>query len=331
MIGDSHLYVGNEASAKRGILALRYPITHGVVTDWENMEALWAHTFQNELRVDARCHPIFMTEPAMNPRENRNKMAHLMFEKFEVPGLFVSVQAIPSLFSSGKRSGVVLDAGDGVCHAVPVLNGKPIKHAATRLELGGRDCTNYLVKLLTDDNVFLSSTSAERDIVRDIKETAGYVALDYQAELARPPTELSTPYRMPDAEIIHVTRSRFKCAEPLFEPMLLGKDTLGVVKMLHESVTQCEPKDHAALWGNVVLAGGTTLFKGFKERVDHDLRVMMGKDAGQVKITAPDNRIVSVWLGAALMASNHEIFCDQCISRADFLEQGDRAVSRFEW
>ncbi|KAH3763526.1 P-type ATPase [Pelomyxa schiedti] len=330
---SEHLYVGEEAKAKKGILALRFPINHGIITNWEDMEAVWHHTFLNEIRVDPTQHPVFITEPALNPRDSRHKLAEVMFEKFGVPGLYVCPQAIPSLFSGGRTTGVVLDAGDGVCHTVPIVNGIPVKRAIQRLEIGGRDITSYLVTLLTEDHIHLGSTSAERDIARDIKETTCYIPLNYQLELKKPLDRLVTAYRMPDAEVVHVTKSRFMCAEPLFNPTLLGKDTLGLPQMILESINGVDSKDRQSMLPNIVLAGGTSLFTGFRERIEQDLKQMMTpQDRALMKLFAPENRKFSVWLGAAQMAANHETFCNLCVSKEEFTEKGvELCMSQFDF
>eukprot|EP01105_Mastigella_eilhardi_P007927 TRINITY_DN1963_c0_g1_i4.p1 TRINITY_DN1963_c0_g1~~TRINITY_DN1963_c0_g1_i4.p1 ORF type:complete len:817 (-),score=136.88 TRINITY_DN1963_c0_g1_i4:849-3299(-) len=332
MLTPAHLFVGDEAIRKRGILALRYPIAHGIISDYNDMEAIWNHTFLNELRVDPKGQPVLVTEPASNPAANRVKLAEIMFEKIGVPGLYICSQALLSLLASGKRTGIVLDAGDGVCHSVPVVEGKPVRHATNRLEMGGRDLTTYLIKLLTEDNVFLSSTSSERDIGREIKEKLGYVASDYAAELAKAPTQVVADFRMPDQELVRITKARFMCSEPLFEPVLLGKDTAGCAQMIYESLNLCDPKDKPALLGNVVLAGGSSMFSGFRVRVEQDLRRLLDPqtEAPLLHVHAPDNRKVSVWCGGSQLAAHHETFCGLCVSRDEYMEHGASCLAKFD-
>merc|ERR1719262_344624 len=158
------LFMGDEAMSKKGILSLSYPVEHGIVKDWDDMEKVWHYTYYDALRVNPEEHATIVTEAPMNPKKNRERMVELLFEKFSVPAAFIVIQAVMSLYSYGRTTGIVVDSGDGVTHTVPVYEGFALPHAIQRLDLAGRDLSEYMVKTLHDTGHNMTSSS-EKELV----------------------------------------------------------------------------------------------------------------------------------------------------------------------
>jgi actin, other eukaryote len=320
-------YVGDAALAMRGVLHIRYPIHHGIVTNWMDMEKIWHYNFYNELRVEPEEHPVLLTEAPLNPKANREKMTQIMFENFGVPAMYVSIQAILSLYSAGRTTGCIFDSGDGVSHIVPVYDGYCLPHAVSRIDIAGRDLTDYMGKILSERGYGFANT-AEREIVREIKEKVAYVALDFDAEMQKSieSSELDVFYTLPDENVITIGNERFRCPEALFQPSLLGKECNGIHIQTFETIMKCDIDLRKDLFNNIVLSGGTTMYQGLTERMTKELEALT-PDAMTIRVIAPPERKYSVWIGGSILASLNT-FQTNWITKDEYYESGPSIVHR---
>lgn len=324
---ERQTYIGHEAQHMRGVLALKHPIKNGIIRNWDDMEKIWHHTFQ-QLCADPEDHPVLLTEAAMNPLENRQRMVEIMFECFSVPFTYVAMQAVLALYAAGRSTGVVFDSGDGVSHSVPVFEGYCLPHAVQRFPLAGRDVTMNLIKLLQEQGVCMRTT-AEMEIAREMKEKCCFVPLNYEAELSQGGSSCKEMhYTMPDGKIVTLCTERFRAPEILFKPELIGRDHYGMHESVFKSILSSDIDLRRSFLGNIVLSGGNTLLPGLPERLQAEMKALVPADVGDsVHVTSPKDRDFSVWSGGAVLA-NLSTFSSAWISQEEYEEYGPQIVFR---
>lgn len=348
-MASSKIKVGKEADENRGIYTLTYPIENGIIRDFEKMEAIWRHSFDNILRPgrgDAKDHPVYLTEPTQNPKGARAKIAEYMFEKFGVPAMDIGDANVCALTAYGKTSGVTVDMGAGTTIVVPIVKGYVIIAGIKRLNFAGQDLTNYLRDLLKEraDELLAAGdfdSTAGFEIVRKIKEnilddgkSMLYVAQDFKAEMAKAKEndELNAFYELPDGQELIIENERFRCPEALFNPSMMGKNDANLPQTIFNSINACEQDIRRVLYSNVVLSGGTSCFDGLAKRLDYEIEELAphlkrkrGGEKDMVNVMSGKDQGIDcsnvVWQGAAIIASS-QTQKDKWMTKAEYDDKG---------
>ncbi|MCR8433090.1 MAG: actin family protein [Crenarchaeota archaeon] len=323
-------YVGRDAIHMRGVLQLVWPLEHAIVTDWDAWEKLMYHLYYKELRTNPQDQALLVTEAPLSPKENRIRMAEVLFETFGVPALYVATQAILSLYAAGRVTGLVVDSGDGVTHIVPVQESYLLAHAVRRLNLAGRDVTRYLAKLLTKRGIYFTS-SAEMEIARDIKEKLCYLAVDYKAELEKAkkiPKAVAATYELPDGRVIELVEERFQSPEIMYSPMLIGLEAKPLDELVLDSIFACDIDVRPSMYSNIVVSGGNTMIPNFAQRLEKELKEIVPEKArDKVAVEAPEERIYGVFIGGSILASI-PAFKKIVVTRKEWSEVGPDSILR---
>ncbi|XP_026469996.1 actin-like [Ctenocephalides felis] len=314
---SSTCFVGKDLVSKRPNVRISYPMKNGIVTEWEHMQCIWEHIFLNEMKVDPSNHSILITEAPLNPKSNRETMAEVMFDIFNVPALYVAIPSVLTLYSLSRTSGLVLDCGEGVTSVVPIQDGYALAHAIMRQNLAGRDVTHYLGHLLRSHTMQFPGHDKE-EIIRELKEAMSY--LKPKACEVTSTSDLMATYILPDGNMIKLGCERFQCAEALFNPSLMGVEAYGVHELVHSSVAKCDTDIRRNLFANVILTGGSTIISGFDCRIHGDLS-RMAPPSVKVEIVTPSERPCSAWIGGSILASL-SLFGNMCITKKEYEESG---------
>jgi actin beta/gamma 1 len=272
---DKKLFVGSEVKGKRGLLYLNNPIVGSGACHWDDLETVWSHTFQSVLRAPSEEHPLLLTEISGGGggKDGREKTLQIMFEKFHVPAVHLSTAPTLAMLAVGRTTGVVVDSGEHSTCIVPISDGVPIQHAALQMDVGGYTLSNYLRKLIAELGYSFPSSTCEFETTPLIKEALCYAALDFEEEMsvALIPSVLDRTYELPDGQIITLGSERFRCAETLFQPSLVGIEGDGLHQTLCKSIMACSVDLYKPLFENIVLCGGNTMFSGLGDRLQKEL------------------------------------------------------------
>jgi len=321
-------FIGSDAQSRRGMLSLNYPIENGVVKDWDVMEKIWFHAFFKDLQISPEEHPMLISEHPCTSKKDREKKTESMFETFDVPAIYLAPQGVLSLYSSGRTSGMVIDIGEGTICTQGMFEGFHIPSTVSRMNLGGRDLTMYMNRLL-NANGYSLHTSAEHELVREIKERECYVAEDFHFEEGKSnwSDDLTRSFKLPDGRSITINSERFQAPEALFRPDLIGRHDLGIHQQLHSLILPLDGSLRAELYKNIVLCGGSSRIQGLAKRLAQELN-SIGPKKRDVKIISNSDAGYSCWIGGSILGSLSSFHC-LWMTKSEYQEHGAAAVHRF--
>ncbi|KAJ6255712.1 actin-7-related [Anaeramoeba flamelloides] len=343
-MGLKDSYVGEEALNTRRMLRYTYPIENGIVTNWEDVESIWHHIFDNELRVAPEGHPVLLTESISNSKANREKTTEIMFETFNTPAMYLVSDQLLSLCASGRQTGTVVKMGYYSCSCCNIIDGKIDQRTLASFNIGGDGLTN-LFKDLLEAKGYSFTTRHEMEVVEDIKEKMCYVCLDFDKEinkLSELNSSIKKEYELPDGQMIYADQERFLTPELFFkkkeeilkfakykketiEHIVKGKplkktnkkknkndieninekvkEYPSLPEMLFESISNCSTGIKTDLYENIVISGGSSLFRGLKERIAQELSLFWAESPPTIKVIAPEERKYSAWIGGSIMTT----------------------------
>lgn len=323
------VFAGCDAIEHEGLLSLSYPVQRGLVADWEMLESSLHYQLLRSLNVSCEEHPMLITECPDNPRVDREKLAHLLFESFNIPALCVGNTSALALYATGRTTGIVIDSGASKTHIGPVWEGYCYQHFLQRIDFGGDGVTQQLAKQLRKEGYPFSTPADYRQAER-IKSELCYLASNAEKELAycKESRSLERMFSLPDGQEIYLNANRFMIPEVLFSPTALEcpVPTRGWHEIVQSCIEQCDPAVRSEMYGNVILAGGNTLFPRLDERVQKEMSLLAPKGT-VAKCVAFPNRQYGSWVGASIVASMNTFPC-MWVSKSEYDDYGASIIHR---
>lgn len=307
-----------------GGVARAHPIKHGVVVDWEALEGLWERLLVGGLRVCPEEWPVLVSDSPSAPPVGRERVAELLFEALAVPACHLASTALLALCSVGAFSGLALEAGAGVCHATPVYAGHSWHKATFRLDVAGSTLSRYLRDLLVAAGPDHRLQALPHKVITQLKKRCCYVSLDFEGDLCNPARQHPVSFYLGSGCSVCLGSERFCCPEPLFQPGLLGQAEPGLPILAFRALQRVPATLRTRLANTVVLAGGSTLFPGFPERLELELEAQC-RGTLQPRLVAKPGRGTAVWTGGSMVASLRTFQCPW-MTRAMYQECGSRLV-----
>jgi actin-related protein len=265
---------------------------------------------------------VLVTETPLTTKENRAKLAEMLFEKFNVEKCHIANSSMLGLMAYGKTSGIVVDSGFNVTSSVPIYEGFPLQYASKKINLGGEDISLNLLELIKDKIGPSFKLIKGRLLADDIKEHKGYISMNNEEQEEEKQNE--NQYKLPDGNDLKLENEIFKMNDILFNPPEENKELMSISKMVVESLKESDDDVRNDVNESICLIGGTTLTKNFPEKLKNELSD--SKDFGNFNLSFSPERQFSSWVGGSIMSSLDN-FHYMWVTKEDYDEKGKSLFS----
>ena len=316
--------IGSEAEKKFGILDISYPIQGGTIVNWDEMERIWANTFYGELKISPEEHNLLLSESPFITRKDREKMLEMMFETFNCASTYLVAQSVLAAYSVGKSTGISIDCGHTSLNFAPIYEGFLQRHCVQHIPIAGKDINDILINLLIKNGQVIDSKMQKQSIIK-AKESFCFLRYDNEDEIEKKKEEETKEWELPDKKKITISKERFQATEVLFDPKQFGYDYPNFQELFKKTVKGIDSDLREILLANIIFNGGTTLIKGFKNRVTQEIE-QAGQDYEFKKKvhTYPEAQFMA-WIGGSILTSLTN-FENLWITKAEYKEEGKATI-----
>lgn len=317
-------YYGEDIELSPSFEELIDPIENGTIKDFNSLCSVIRGIFQS-LNIDPEDSEVILTEPSLNSINNRENLFAYMFEELKIENLFIANQALLSLCSTGKLTGIVLESGAGVTQIVPIFDAHIFPYGINRIDFGGNDLSDYLNRLLFETNNHFYKNKKYLKFLEQIKKEACYIEYNYKKKL-----DSVKPYqiKLPDGNSINIKTERITVPEAIFKQKFLGKDRDGIDVFFLDSINKCKETDQKKLYENIIVSGGNTNFPGFEAKLEKKIKKKIGKNKN-VRFIEVEDKMNADWIGGRSFLA--ALKSDDFISRFEYIENGvDACIKKMD-
>ncbi|KAG0052775.1 hypothetical protein BGZ83_002129 [Gryganskiella cystojenkinii] len=321
-------------------LTVTTPLQEGVVKDWAAMEALWRHTLFRELGIkrSRNASPVLMVVPTDWTKEEHERITQIFFENFNVPGLYLAEEPLMTLYGCAAVTGLVIDIGHNSTEITPIIDTQIQRNAVQTVPVAGSDFDTYFLKLLQEDTQLIKEYGEPLDLefARHLKESGVCQVLGKDEK--EPKIRAQAEY---NGKMFTVGSARFRAAEPLFNPDLVGKRALNIVEAIHAALLGCKAEKRQSLWEAIIVTGGSCQIAGLQARIQGEIEdsLTVSENFGEFQVrevkflkipdyfpALKDSIVHAGFLGSEIVAKL--IFPDprNYINKVDYNESGPSVV-----
>lgn len=325
---DNKKYIGKECFLNSEHLDLKFPLEIEGRPNYNEMEEIWLYLFFNQLKVSPESHNVFLIEPSFSNDKNRQALAEIMFEKFNIFNIHIEPQGTMALWSTAKSSGLVVESDHLNTEIIPIYEKYIISHGIRFSSLAGKRMTEEFEKVVERKLPKYCKLANLKETARIVKETTAELILDNDYSKLNDTKETYVDFTLPDGNKIMIGNERYDIPRSIFESELLNMDEKPLHELIKESILSCDINIRKELASNILLGGGNTLIKGYADVLKKKVEQALGKTyEGVVKISSPKERHYAVWTGASVVCSISN-FQHIWVSKNDFEEYGVQAFHK---
>ena len=320
-------YCGYDALYNSSSIDLSYPRIENngkISTDEEgikDLESLFSYIFNEKLKTHEYTYDIFIVDSINTSTKEREAIAHILFDKFNIYHLHFEPQSIMTLYSTSKTSGLVVESGEISTEIVPIIEGYIISQGICNFPIAGHELTKRFENVYKD--IFdINCVNNHYWMAQKIKEEFSQILpshKDFQELMSKKDID-KKEYILPDGNIVELGNEIYEIPEAIFNPNIFEIETKNLPEIILDSISKCDISTRKELYNNIILGGGNTFIKGFESRLKSEIEEIKKRNCGIVSLK---ERNYSAWIGASGISSMSN-FNNKWVSRNEYFEYGGK-------